>query len=437
MIIRPRFSGSLIVLACMCLLQNAHAASIQRWQTAEGTTIYLAERHELPILDITVQFKGAGGADNINSANIAKAVTNMLTSGTKELDEEALNDRSNELAATFDSSDGIGSSSLSMRILSNNERFNKAVQLMNDMIARPRFDAAVLKRNQDQDVTALKQMESQPNYQGWRTLTLLNYPDHPYGWRAKANESAIRSVTPKDMHAYHRSHYALDNAAVLVVGNADRRLAEKIAAAALAGLPAQSQINAELPTVPQHLGQYKNIPFANIQQTIVMMGLPLVQRKDPDYVALTIGNYILGGGSFDSRLMKVLRDQHGFTYGASSNLMPMQQKGPLSISFSTEKAKAAQALDVTKKLLADFIAHGPTETELKQAKDHITGAFPMYFDTNAKMAARLADMALYDLPTDYFDTYPAKVNALSTQQIKEVWQRRLKAADMNIVVVGQ
>ena len=107
MIIRPRFSGSLIVLACMCLLQNAHAASIQRWQTAEGTTIYLAERHELPILDITVQFKGAGGADNINSANIAKAVTNMLTSGTKELDEEALNDRSNELAATFDSSDGI------------------------------------------------------------------------------------------------------------------------------------------------------------------------------------------------------------------------------------------------------------------------------------------------------------------------------------------
>ena len=140
-----------------------------------------------------------------------------------------------------------------------------------------------------------------------------------------------------------------------------------------------------------------------------MMGLPLVQRKDPDYVALTIGNYILGGGSFDSRLMKVLRDQHGFTYGASSNLMPMQQKGPLSISFSTEKAKAAQALDVTKKLLADFIANGPTEAELKQAKDHITGAFPMYFDTNAKMAARLADMALYDLPTDYLTLIQLKL----------------------------
>ncbi len=431
------FSGSLAVLACTVAFK-AHAADpIQRWHSADGTLIYLAERHELPILDIAVQFKGTGGSENLETAAVASSVASMLTSGTAALDEEAVYDRANELAAELDSSGTIGASRITMRIVSNNDRFDEAVQLMNDMIVRPRFDADVLKRRQEQAVTALKQAQSQPGYRGTQALSLLNYPNHPYGWEAKKSEALIRSVNPAKMQGYYRDHYGRDNAAVLIVGDADRSRAEQIAAAVLAGLPAKSRTQTGIPEVPLHRGQYQNVPFADTQQAIVMLGLPLVQRKDPDYVALAVGNYILGGGSFDSRLMKILRDQHGYTYGASSSFSPAQQKGPFGISFSTEKARAAEALEVTKKLLADFIAEGPTEAELQQAKDHITGSFPMYFDTNAKMAARLADMAMYDLPTDYFANYPAKVAALTTAQIKEAWQRRLNADDMNIVVVGQ
>ena len=432
-----RFVANMVILVGGAWVLSANATAIERWQTAQGSTIYLAQRHELPILDIQVLFKGTGGAENRRSANVAKAVADMLVSGTQSLDEEARYARANELAATFESSADSDYSSLSMRIVSTNDRFDEALALMNDMLVRPRFDAAVLKRNQDQEVTTLKQMESQPDYQGWRTLNLLNYPNHPYGWRAKVTEADIRGVTPRAMQVYHRRHYGLDNATVLVVGDADRKLAEKITAAVLAGLPTHSPAKTQVPPVPLQRGQARQVPFANTQQTIVMMGLPLVQRTDPDFLALAVGNYILGGGSFDSRLMQVLRDQYGYTYGASSNLLPMRQKGPLTIGFSTEKIKAEAALQQTRKLLADFIAQGPSEAELQQAKHHLTGAFPMYFDTNAKMAARLTDMALYDLPTDYFDSYPARVMALTPQQIKAAWQRHLNIEDLNIVVVGQ
>ena len=167
------------------------------------------------------------------------------------------------------------------------------------------------------------------------------------------------------------------------------------------------------------------------------MGLPLIVRQDPDRYALAVGNYILGGGGFDSRLMKKLRDEKGLVYGVSSSLSPMTRKGPFSIAFSTKKDSAEDALAAARAVLADFIAEGPTEAELKQAKDNIVGSFPMTFDTNAKTVAIAANVGANDLPLDYYDAYTAHIEAVTAEQVREVWHRRLNPQELNVVVVGK
>ena len=167
------------------------------------------------------------------------------------------------------------------------------------------------------------------------------------------------------------------------------------------------------------------------------MGLPLIVRQDPDRFALTVGNYILGEGGFDSRLMKTLRDEQGLVYGVSSDLTPFSEKGPFNIAFSTQKGKADAALVATQKVLADFIAQGPTEAELQQAKDHIIGSFPLKFDTNAKVLPYAANVGIYHLPLDYLNTYTQGIQAVTVEQVKEVWQRRLNMQQINVVVVGK
>ena len=144
----------------------------------------------------------------------------------------------------------------------------------------------------------------------------------------------------------------------------------------------------------------------------------------------------MGGGGFDSLLMQELRDKRGFTYGASSSLEPMQQKGEFSISMSTKKANTNDALKVTKQVLADYIAQGPSEAQLQQAKDNIIGGFPMRFDTNSKLLTWLGTVGFYNLPSDFLDTYTHKVQALTTEQVREAWQRRIKPDDLNVVIVG-
>jgi len=205
----------------------------------------------------------------------------------------------------------------------------------------------------------------------------------------------------------------------------------------LEGLPAQAAARSEIPEIPNNAGRRQDIPFDGKEQASVVMGLPLIVRQDPDRYALVVGNYILGGGGFDSRLMKKLRDEKGLVYGVSSSLSPMTRKGPFSIAFSTKKDSAEDALAAARAVLADFIAEGPTEAELKQAKDNIVGSFPMTFDTNAKTVAIAANVGANDLPLDYYDTYTAHIEAVTAEQVREVWHRRLNPQELNVVVVGK
>ncbi|UOO77123.1 insulinase family protein [Neisseria sp. Dent CA1/247] len=429
--------SSKLLLPLLLLPLTAQAAvKIQRWHTADGTQVLLVERHENPIVDVNISFKGAGSTSNpADKSEVAEFTAAMLTTGTQQLDEEAFHARINDLAASLNSNSSEEGASVTLRSLSKNGSLQPAVALLNQSLTQPRFAEPVFERLRKQSITALQQQETDPGFIANRALARLNYGNHPYGRSAQTSVESIRKVTLDDIRAFHRSRYGKNNAVVAVVGDLNRRQTEALVAKALKGLPARSSAVENVPAVPRHQAALRRIPFAGEQAQIVM-GMPLIKRHDPDYYALVAGNYVLGGGGFDSRLMKDLRDKHGYTYGAYSNLAPSGEAGPFTVSFSTQKPNTDAALTSARKVLAGFIQEGPTEAELKQAKANITGSFPLRFDTNAKLLGYLSLIGFYNLPDDYLEAYPKAVSALTAEQVKSAWQRRVNPENINIVVVG-
>ena len=417
-------------------LPSAHALDIQRWRTAEGATVLLVERHENPIVDISVQFPAAGSiADSQGKNGVSDFAAGLLTTGTKKHDEENFNKRINDLAAQLESDNDRESSSLILRSLSRPATLRQAGELMQQALSQPRYDAEVFRRTRQQAELALRQNESQPGYIAMRESVKLDYPQHPYSAAAYTSVQSLQAVSLDDVKTFHRNQYAKEGAVVALVGDLNRQQADRLVGNLLKGLPEKAQTAAKVPPVNEQAGRRADIPFAS-EQAQVVMSMPLISRNDPDYYALVAGNYILGGGGFDSRLMKTLRDEHGYVYGVSSNLMPQREKGRFVIQFATQKSQAPKALEAAESVLRRFIAEGPTEAELQQAKDNIIGSFPLRFDTNQKLLGYLGMIGLYDLPSDWMEQYPKKIEALTVDDVKKAWQRRVKPENLNTVVVG-
>ena len=427
---------TLLALALLLPLSVQAATDIQRWRNRDGTQILLVERHENPIIDLEVSFKGAGSVANPDGkSQVAEFTAALLTDGTQELDEEAFNAEADNIGAHISSDSNAESASAGFRSLSKADIRDKAANLLNHSLTRPRFDEAVFRRRQIQSITGLQQQETTPDYTATRELTKLIYPNHPYGSGANVTVDSLKRVSLDDIRAFHRTHYGKDNAIVAIVGDLNRKQAEQLVERVLKDLPAKATATHAIPPVPKQTAQRRDIPFAGTQAQ-VLLGTSLIKRHDPDYYALVAGNYILGGGGFDSRLMKVLRDQHGYTYGVYSSLAPATEEGTFTVSYSTQKKNTKASLADTQAVIEQFIAEGPTEAELKQAKANIVGGFPLRYDSNDKLLNYLSLIGLYDLPNDYLEAYPKAINSLTVEQVRDAWQRRVKFKDLNTVVVG-
>ncbi len=164
--------------------------------------------------------------------------------------------------------------------------------------------------------------------------------------------------------------------------------------------------------------------------------MPALARHDPDYFPLIVGNYVLGGGGFVSRLMQQVREQRGLSYGVSSYFNPMAQAGPFQIGLQTKQEQAEQALQVVRDTVAGYLRDGPTETELQAAKDNLIGGFSLRIDSNRKILGNIAAIGFYDLPLDYLDTWTAQVAKVTTAQIKAAFNRKIQLDKLSTVIVG-
>jgi zinc protease len=171
-------------------------------------------------------------------------------------------------------------------------------------------------------------------------------------------------------------------------------------------------------------------------QSHILLGMPSLSRGDPDFFALTVGNYVLGGGGFVSRLMNEVREKRGLAYSVYSYFMPLSEPGPFQLGLQTKKEQANDALKLVNSVVANYVENGPTAAELKAAKDNLAGGFALRIDNNRKILDNLSVIGFYKLPLDYLDRWVDNVERVTVADVKAAFARHVKPAQFATVVVG-
>jgi len=186
---------------------------------------------------------------------------------------------------------------------------------------------------------------------------------------------------------------------------------------------------------PLNEAQRVDIPFESAQAH-VFIGQPGIARQHPDFLALTVGNYVLGGGGFVSRLTEQVREKRGLSYSVYSYFSPGQHAGAFTVGLQTRPDQAAQAIEVATQVVTEFVQNGPTDQELQAAKNFLIGGFALRLDSNRKLMDNLSNIAWFDLPLDYLDNWTAQVEKLTVGDIQQAFARHLQAERMVTVVLG-
>jgi zinc protease len=283
-------------------------------------------------------------------------------------------------------------------------------------------------------LAGLREMEAQPEAVAEKAIYRAVYGNHPYAHIEAGDIASVSALKAQDLRAFYRSHYTASNAVVAIMGDLSRSDAEALALRLTAKLP-QGKVAAPLPRPQPTPHAMLRIPFPSAQSHVLIAGIG-VARDDPDFFPLYVGNYVLGGGGFDSRMLKEVRDKRGYAYSAYSYFLPMAEPGPFMVGLQTRTEKTDAALKVADDTLRDFLRDGPTEAELKQAKDNLTGGFPLRIDSNSKILDYLQLIGFYKLPLDYLDTWVARVNAIDVATVKQAFARRVHPDQMATVIVG-
>lgn len=436
--VRAVLSGA---LAFFGLNVAVAATPIQQWTQPSGASVYLVESPGIPMLDLQVDFDAGSRRDPAQQAGLAASVADMASRGVAAqggrpaLDDNALGEAWADLGASFGGSAGADRMSFSLRSLTDPDVLPRAVALAARQLGEPAFDSVVWQRERQRQQAALQEALRRPATVADRAFSRAVYGSHPYG--LDTSVESLARISPDDLRRFHGKHLAACRAKVSIVGAVNRVQADALVTALLARLP-QGPCTA-LPAVPEvaplAAASEQRIPFTSAQAH-VLLGQPGYRRSDPDFFPLLVGNYILGAGGFVSRLMEEVREKRGLSYGAYSGFAPGLHAGAFTIGLQTRPDQATEALAVAREVLRGFVADGPTDAELRAAKDNLIGGFPLRLDSNRKLLDNVANIAWHGLPLDYLDGWTARAAAVSAAQVRAAFQRVLQPGAMATVVVG-
>jgi zinc protease len=424
-----------LLLACLlgatATLAQA-GAKIEQWTTPSGARVVFVESRVVPIVDVQVDFAAGGAYAPADKTGLAGLTRSLLDMGAGELDEEKIADRLADIGARLGGAADLDRASISLRSLSSPREREAALELMRLVLQQPVFPGAVLDREKARTIAGIREADTRPASIAAKRFFATLYPEHPYG--RFATVESVEKITREDILAFYRAHYGARRAVVSIIGDLSRAQAEAIAQRLTEGLPdAPAEVSLPDAAMPARSTVRVDHPAT---QAHIHLGLPAVRRGDPDYIPLFVGNYILGGGGFVSRLMKEVREKRGYAYSVYSYFQPQRQPGPFQIGLQTKREQARDALKVVEDVLAEFLARGPSEEELKAARRNLADGFPLRIDSNRKLLDYLALIGFYGLPLSYLDDFPRKVEAVSAADIRAAFARHVKPEHFVTVVVA-
>jgi len=423
----------------LALLLQGYAASvwaalnIQHWTTAEGSEVYFVENHTLPMMDISVNFHAGSAYDAPETSGAAAVTHHLMPLVAGGLEEETLTNRFADIGAVLGGSFDADRASFKLRTLTSEQQ--AALDAFTLILHKPDFPQSVLAREQARIIAALQEAETEPDSISQKAFMRSVYGMHPYSLDQNGEISTVQSLTVAQLRQFYQTYYTAKSAVIAIMGDLSTTEAKQIAERLSAGLPQGPAVAAIPPVTALNMPTVKKLPHPAMQAHI-LLGQPGNMRGDPDFFPLYVGNYILGGGGFVSRLTEEVREKRGLAYSVYSYFMPMSQLGPFQIGLQTKKEQADEALTLVKDTVQQFVDKGVTEKELAAAKDNLIGGFPLRIDSNSKILEYLNMIGFYKLPLDYLDSFNQHVAEVTVQQINDAFKRRIHPDRFATVIVG-
>lgn len=426
------------VIALMIAVSYQAAANsfkTEKWKTANGVQVVFYPAMEVPMLDVSLAF-AAGSSYDGNHYGLSALTSRMMNQGNAGLDATTIAESLADTGAQFNIETSRDMVVLNLRTLVNKEALAQSSKTFAQIINKPDFLDEAFTRERKQQLMAIEQGQDSPEEVADLNFFNALYKQHPYAHMVNGTKETVNALNKNQLIDFYHRYYVANNAILVMVGAINSQTAHQLA----------DQLTQELPKGEHSLpvtkaaqltkAEHINIPFPS-SQTMIRLGQIGIDHQNPDYFPLMVGNYILGGGSLVSRLAVEVREKHGLTYGIDSQFSPMPGEGPFLISLSTRNEQTKHALDLIKKILQTYINNGPEEHELTAAKQYLTGSFPLSLASNRSIATLLLRMTFYHLPDNYLDTYIARINAVTKDEIKQAFKHQINPDKLLLVTVGK
>ena len=415
---------------------------IEKLDAYKGAKAFLVQTKALPMVDIEVSIDAGDRYDPAGKSGLADMTAGLMNYGVRGdrglLNEAQIADEIADLGANIGLSVSGERAILRIRTLSRKDLRDRAVQLAASMLSSPTYDANILAREKQRTITSLLEAETKPEYVLERRFKKMLYGAYPLA--DTPSVKSVGTITATDLQQFHKQFYRGDRMIVSIVGDVDSTQANEVVQMLLKRIPQSGPVIAPLPELQRSpvepLAQREvQIPFDS-QQAHIAMGMTAVARNNPDYFPLLVGNYILGGGGFVSRLMNEVREKRGLAYSVFSYFAPGKASGIFQAGLQTKSDQGSMALGVMSDTIAKFITDGPTVSELAAAKANLINGYPLRIDNNRKLLDNVSSIAWNDLPLDTMEVWTKQIEAVSLEQVTAAFQKYLAMDRMKIAVLG-
>jgi len=412
----------------------AGASRIERIVTPAGIEIWLVRDRNLPMISLEFAFLGGASQDPADKPGVANFVASLLDEGAGDLDAATFHERLEERAIGLAFGAKRDNLRGSIRTLSENR--DQAFELLRLSLTAPRFEGQELERIRAAVLAQLRRRSTNPSDIAADRWFARAFPGHPYGRPIQGTLESAAKIAVDDLRAYVRRMLARSNLKIAAVGDIDAAELAVLVDRTFASLPARSDPVPVADVEPRGLGTSETIEL-KVPQTVITFGSVGLKRADPDFIPAFVLNHVLGGGGFESRLFREVRERRGLAYSVYSYLAPYEHTGLFLGGVSTRNDRAAETLEIIVAEIKRIAADGPTADELEKTKRFLIGSYPLRFDTSGKITANLLDIQIENLGIDYIDKRNALVEAVTIEDIRRAARRFLAEVKLLVMLVGQ
>jgi zinc protease len=400
-----------------------------------GITAWLVNDESVPVISMEFAFKGAGAAlDPPEKQGLVRLLSNTMDEGAGELDSHTFQSalREHSIDLHFNSSrDAFYGSIKTLK-----ENKDKAFELMNLALTKPRFDPDPVERMRQANISRIKSSLSDPKWLAARLMNDVAFSGHPYAKNSGGTLSTLRNIEPEDLKNFASKQLGKDRLLVSVTGDITGEELAPVLDRIFGALP-ETAPPAELKPTEIRGGGEIVLYEHDIPQTVIEIMQPGISRKNPDYYKAVVMNFILGSSGFGSRLMEELREKRGLTYGVYTGLYNLDYAKTLTLSTSTENSNAGEILKIIRQEWKKIQNEPVSKEELHTAKSYLIGSMPLMLSSTDKISSLTLSLQLDDLPIDFLDKREDIIRSVSREEVMDIAKKLLVSDELTVIMVGK